>query len=154
MWRTAKLILACLAVLALCAAPASAADDTKDGTKIDRTSINDLIQQWREERQATNNDTNAADNDRNARRANRLEARTGPVDISRRLKAGVLGEGDQQAEGNPVPGCPWWAAAAGLCENDWWDDKPGVGPPSNDDHPGQGPPGGLPPGQTPVDPAG
>jgi hypothetical protein len=30
MWRTAKLILACLAVLALCAAPASAADDTKD----------------------------------------------------------------------------------------------------------------------------
>jgi hypothetical protein len=145
MWRTAKLILACLAVLALCVAPASAADDSK---KADRTSINDLIQQWLEERQAAETNTDAADNDRNARRANRLEARTGPVDTQRRAKTGTL-EGDQQADGNPVPGCPWWAAAAGLCENDWWEDKPGVGPPPfDDDKPGNGPPGGQPPGQT------
>ena len=146
MWRTAKLILACLAVLALFAAPANAADDTK----IDRTSINDLIEQWREERLATET---AADNNRSARNANRLETRTGPLDTPRRVQVGA--NFDEQPDGNPVPGCPWWAAAAGLCENDWWEDKPGQGPPPfDDDKPGNGPPGGQPPGQTPYDPAG
>ena len=159
MWRPAVLTLACLAVLALFAAPASAEDAAKT---YDRTSINDLIDQWRAERLGRVDRTNvrsadfsfedtafaaARTSDRSGR--DRTLDRSNPIDATRRgVATGETatggGAGDQDAFWWWWWRCLWWMW---WCDSDhddddddsssddWWDDDDHHGDDDDDESP-------------------
>ena len=103
MWRTAKLTLACLAVLTLFAVPVGAEDQAEPDSNTSgprattQTSVDELIEQWREERMGQLRE-------RGARDGARTQLRTGD------RNNGIAQAFDQQGEVIEVI-CEWWM---------WW----------------------------------